>query len=89
MVNALGLEYLAPMPPYTTSFVDDREIPKWARDSVYVANEIGLVNGYPDGTFRPDVYLNKADGAQLIMNFIKHIKDTITIDYREKIINKY
>ena len=89
MVNALGLEYLAPMPPYTTSFADDKEIPKWARDSVYVAKEIGLVSGYPDGTFRPDAYLNKADGAELIMNFIKHVKDTITIDYREKIINKY
>ncbi len=89
MVNALGLEYLAPMPPYTTTFTDDKMIPKWARDSVYVANEIGLVHGYPDGTFRPDVYLNKADATALIANFINHIKDTITIDYREKIINKY
>lgn len=89
MVNALGLEYLAPMPPYRTKFTDDKKIPKWAKDSVYVANEIGLVSGYPDGSFRPDKYLNKADATALIMAFIRHIKDNITIDYREKIINKY
>lgn len=89
LINALGLEYLAPMPPYRTSFTDDERIPKWARDAVYVANEIGLVSGYPDGSFRGERYLTKADATALLMNFIEHIKDKITIDYREKIINKY
>lgn len=89
LINALGLESLAPMPPYRTSFTDDQAIPIWARDAVYVANEIGLISGYPDGTFRGDTYLTKADAAAMIMNFINHIKDNITYDYRERIINKY
>lgn len=89
MVNALGLETLAPSPPYRTVFKDDDAIGDWARDAVYVASEIGLLSGYPDGTFRPNQPLTKADGSMLLMNFIEHIKDNITVDYREKIINKY
>ena len=54
-----------------------------------MANQISLVSGYPDGTFRPKKRLSKADAAVLINGFIDHIKDTITVDYREKIINKY
>jgi len=89
LINALGLETLAPMPPYRTTFSDDEAIPTWARDAVYVANEIGLISGYPDGSFRGDAYLTKADATAMIMNFIEHIKDNITYDYRERIINKY
>ncbi len=89
LINALGLESLAPMPPYRTTFTDDEAIPNWARDAVYVANEIGLISGYPDGTFRGKTYLTKADATAMIMNFINHIKDNITYDYRERIINKY
>jgi len=89
IINALGLEHLAPSPPYDTEFIDDKEIPNWAKDSIYVASEIGIVNGYTDGTFRPYESLTKAHTAALIMGLIKHIKDNITEDYREKIINKY
>jgi len=89
LINSLGLETLAPMPPYRTTFTDDAAIPPWARDAVYVANEIGLISGYPDGSFRGNTYLTKADATVMIMNFINHIKDNITYDYRERIINKY
>lgn len=90
MVDALGLKSLAPMPPYRMPFyTDDASIPKWARDAVYVSNQIDLVSGYPDGTFRPHKQLTKAEAATLIMAFIDHIRERITIDYREKVINKY
>ena len=89
MIYALGLEDLAPSPPYQTKFIDDENISKWAKDSIFMADQISLVNGYPDGTFRPKKRLSKADAAVLIKGFIDHIKDTITVDYREKIINKY
>ena len=89
MVNALGMTHLAPSPPYTTGFADDVDIPNWSKDAIYVANEIGLINGYEDGTIRPDKVVTRAEATVMLETFIRHIKDNITYDYREKIINRY
>ncbi|MBS7526591.1 S-layer homology domain-containing protein [Fusibacter paucivorans] len=87
MINALGLQYNAPSPPYETVFKDDAYISEWAKDYVYVANEIGLVNGDTEGNFNPNKPLSRAEAAAMISGFISHIKDDITYDYREKIMN--
>ncbi len=89
MVNALGMTHLAPAPPYTTVFTDDADIASWAKDGIYVANEIGLITGFEDGTVRPNKVVTRAEAAVMLETFIKHIKDNITYDYREKIINRY
>ncbi len=89
MVNALGMTHLAPAPPYNTGFADDTSIPNWSRDAIYVANEIGLIGGYEDGTIRPDKIVTRAEATVMLETFIRHIKDNITYDYREKIINRY
>ncbi len=89
MVNALGMMHLAPAPPYQTVFTDDADIPSWAKDGIYVANEIGLISGYEDGSIRPNKIVTRAEAAVMLETFIRHIKDNITYDYREKIINRY
>jgi hypothetical protein len=89
MVNALGMTHLAPAPPYQTVFTDDAEIPNWSKDAIYVANEIGLISGYEDGSIRPNKIVSRAEAASMLETFIRHIKDNITVDYREKIINRY
>lgn len=88
LIKALGLEYLAPNPPYKTVFTDDAKIAEWAKDFVYMANEIGLVTGYDDGSFKPLNRVTKAEAASMIHSLIKHLKDEISYDYREKIINR-
>lgn len=89
MVSALGMTHLAPSPPYSTEFTDDADIPNWARDAIYVANDIGLIDGYEDGSIRPNKIVSRAEAAVMLETFIRHIKDNITYDYREKIINRY
>lgn len=89
LVRSLGLENLAPNPPYSTGFADDGDIPLWAKDEIYVSNEVNLVTGYEDGTIRPNNEVTKAEAAALINKFITHLKDEITVDYREKVINRY
>lgn len=89
MIRALGLSELSPIKPYTTKFKDDDSIPLWAKDYIYVANEIGLVTGYPDGNIRANSEVTKAEASALLVNFIKHLKDNITSDYREKVMNMY
>ncbi len=89
MINSLGIEHLAPSPPYKTGYVDDSSIPTWAKDAIYMANEIGLVRGYQDGYVRPNELVTRAEAAVMIHKFIEHIRNEINYDYREKIINRY
>lgn len=51
-------------------FKDAGEIPAWARESVAVAVERGIVGGYPDDTFRPHNFTTRAEAAVLITGFL-------------------
>lgn len=46
-------------------FTDTRE------ESVLKARDLGIVNGYPDGTFRPDHYLTRQEFFQIVLNFCR------------------
>lgn len=89
MINALGLESRAPMLPFETRYVDDSAIPDWSKRFIYMADEIGLVTGFPDNTIRPNALVTRAEGAAMVVNLINHMKDNIRIDFREKLINRY
>ena len=43
-------------------------------DEKYVVgySDLGLVNGYPDGTFRPDVTLTRAEATVLLCSHLPH-----------------
>ncbi|MEW6423828.1 MAG: Ig-like domain-containing protein [Bacillota bacterium] len=43
----------------------------WAEETVNRLAEMGLVAGYPDGTFRPEKPLTRAEGAALLVRAIK------------------
>ncbi len=89
MIRSLGLVNRAPQLPFETRYMDDKYIPTWAKRSVYMADEVGIVEGYPDDTIRPKKFVTKAEGAKIIKSLIDLMKDNIRIDYREKIINRY
>jgi hypothetical protein len=86
MIRALGLERLAPADGYSTSFVDDRQIPLWAKDSIYVAHKIGLLLGDGSGRAYPNSTMSKAEAATFINRFIRHLRNEMTPDYRERIL---
>lgn len=87
LVRTLGFENLAPIQNYSTGFRDDAQIPHWAKDSVYVAKELGLVSGTPDGYFQPNKELTKAEAATMLTNFINYLQRDLRFDYRENILN--
>lgn len=43
----------------------------WGRDIIEQAFGMGLVTGYPDGTFRPDAPLTRAEGVALVLAAIE------------------
>ena len=38
----------------------------WAAKHIYDAYTHGWINGYPDGTFRPDQFITRAETAKII-----------------------
>ncbi len=89
MVRALGIQDIAPARPYSTGYSDDADISDWAKDAIYMARESGIVKGYPDNTARPLALITRAEAATLLSRFIDHLREDITTDYREKLLNKY
>ena len=87
MVRLLGLKDLAPLPPYSTGFRDDAKIPIWAKDYVYVARKLGLVNGTPTNFFQPEKEISKAEAVTMITNLIDYLQNDIRYDFREGILN--
>jgi hypothetical protein len=57
-----------PSPPDTPvpDFTDSSRIAAWALAAVLEAAQKGLLNGYPDGTFRPASPLRRAEAAVLV-----------------------
>jgi len=52
--------------PGSASFSDAAQIPAWALDSVLAATAHGLINGYPDGTFRANDTATRAEAVTML-----------------------
>ena len=67
LVRALGLEGTgAPL-----AFTDGDRIGSWAAQAIGLAVEAGLVQGYGDGSFRPDAPITRAEMAVMIARALK------------------
>lgn len=88
VINTLGIAEMAPQPPYKTGFRDDASIPYWAKDAIYMANEVGLSTGYQDGTVKPNQEVTRAEAAAMFVKLIDHLRETISYDYRDQLINR-
>ena len=77
LVQALGKSQLANGDAQAvTNFVDDHDIAWWSRGYVYVVSQQGIVNGYPDNTYRPVNDTTRAEVCAMISNFLKVYSST-------------
>ncbi|HWI60440.1 MAG TPA: S-layer homology domain-containing protein [Symbiobacteriaceae bacterium] len=53
-----------------TNYVDDAQIPDWARGYVAVAQRAGLMSGFEDGTFRPEQPISRSEGGVAIFRLL-------------------
>lgn len=86
IVGALGFDSKAPTPGYYMSFADDRSIPSWARDSIYVANEIGIIQGDNTNRVNPTKEMTRAEASAMLVRFLEFLEEDLQQDYRENII---
>lgn len=86
LIRALGMENRAPTPGYCTSFTDDCQIPSWARDSIYVAREIGLIQGDAGNRVNPNKEVTRAEASSMLVRFLNFLQRDLQRNYREDII---
>ncbi|MFD2114298.1 Ig-like domain-containing protein [Paenibacillus yanchengensis] len=62
-----------------TQFTDAKEISDWSKDAIAEAVQLGIVNGYRDGSFRPKAEISRAEMAKLIVQALQ-LSD-VTVDH--------
>ena len=60
----------------TASAFSDVKTDHWAYDSINTAVKKGWVYGYPDGTFRPDAEVTRAEFVAMLINAMQLSQDT-------------
>ena len=48
----------------------------WAKNEISAASNNGWINGYPDGTFRPDNKITRAEAMTLVNRVLKRLPET-------------
>lgn len=85
LIRILGFQNLAPIKNYSTGYKDNVDIPAWAKDHIYMAKELGIID--KSDYFYPNRYITKAESSELIVNFINYLQENLRYDYRENILN--
>ncbi|MCP1308102.1 OmpL47-type beta-barrel domain-containing protein [Paenibacillus tyrfis] len=66
LVRAKGFDKSGSTAPASAAFADQEAIPSWAAEAVSVAAQRGIVNGYEDGSFRPDAQVTRAEMIAMV-----------------------
>ena len=64
----------------------DVNVGHWASADIFAAYRRGWISGYPDGTFRPDDSITRAEAAKIVNAQLGRMVDTIALD---RVINPY
>lgn len=73
MVNALNAELVSD----GKQFTDDADIADELKVYAYTAEKLGIVNGYPDGSFKPNGKITRAEAAVMIERTLKSVKEEL------------
>ncbi|MBH5317524.1 S-layer homology domain-containing protein [Paenibacillus sp. GSMTC-2017] len=66
------------------TFTDASQIGTWAKSAVTQAVQAGYINGYADGTFRPDAVITRAEMAKMVANALGLTLDAnVTTDFAD------
>ena len=61
----------APVPTYTNNAISPMSKAEWYAEAVNALKAKGIINGYPDGTFKPEDKCPRAEVAQMVYEVVK------------------
>ena len=70
------------------AFYTDMDQNHWAYKSIKFLTEIGVVVGYPDGTYKPDIPVTRAEFASMAIKALGQENGTVSQDIHFNDINK-
>ena len=74
IIVALGKEKTADMVKGNTSF-SDVSASHWASGYINLASSLGLIKGYPEGTFKPDATVSYVEAATMLLRALDYGKE--------------
>lgn len=86
LIRALGLEDIKTSNLWKT-FADEEDIPNWARKSVYVAEDLNIIDANEKKMIEPLKEITRGEAANLINRLITYLQKEIKTDYRERVVN--
>lgn len=86
IVRSLGLENRAPSPGFKTKYADDKLIPAYSKDSVYIATELGLMDGDIHNKFNPGRPMTRAQAAAIISKLLTFLESDLKQNYRDDML---
>ena len=69
------------------NFKDAYDIDEWAKNSVDIVYEHGILSGFPNGTYRPKKYMTRAEAVSALRN-LTELKETEDINKNEYILRE-
>lgn len=88
LVRALGLEGRAPAAGYVSPYLDEADIPYWARDAVAVATQFRLVQGDTFGYFHPNQAMTRGEASAMLSRFLDFLREDVRLDYKERLTGR-
>lgn len=88
IATIIGLSSVSPAFA-NTNFTDDYKISDWSEDHIEILVELGVISGYPDGTFRPAANITREEMAVMILESMIVLEDSITASMLENDIYLY
>ncbi|MDD3417090.1 MAG: S-layer homology domain-containing protein [Lachnospiraceae bacterium] len=70
-----------------TAFTDADDIPAWAKDSVGAIVAKGYMSGYPDGTFKPNAVLTRAEAVSTLNRIMGTVTEQTTVTEKDVVID--
>ncbi|KXL51673.1 endo-1,4-beta-xylanase A precursor [Anaerotignum neopropionicum] len=69
------------------AFTDSASIPSWAKDSVGAIVAKGYMSGYPDGTFKPNAVLTRAEAVSTLNRIMGTANEDTTVTEKDVVID--
>jgi hypothetical protein len=86
-IRAMGLESLASYHGAITGFTDDGSIPDYAREALYVCEDIGLLRGDEHGRINPNKPITKGEAAVMLDRLVEYMREDLRLDYRDRMMD--